>query len=373
MKAEEECIVAYEQWLATLREKARSEQRDGYQFIVKPIPETGGGGELDPRVLEVFKQTAARMQSQPQPEIPKDPEQFAKVLRGMMGWENSDVTGGAVAAESREIEGSETNIPVRIYTPPVEGKRPAVVFFHGGGFIGGSLKTVENPCKCLAYHAGAVVVSVDYRLAPEHPYPAGLTDCFDAVRWVHDHADELGVDPEQIAVAGDSAGGNLATVCALMDRDKQTNMIKYQALIYPSVNMAGAEVEGYKWSLEAYEIRNHREYIERALGAVNADREGPKLHDLYLQGRAEVTDPYMSPILADLHGMPDTLIITGEFDFLRLENEAYARKLARSGVNTTVIQYNGCDHAFMDKIGQYPQAEDCMTEIANGVRRRFNR
>jgi len=367
--------MTYEQLLTALREKARTEQRDGYEFIVKPIPDSEEGwGELDPRVLQVHQETAARMQGQTFPTVPEDPVEFAQMMRKMMGWENRDVTGGAVKTECREIEGSETKIPVRIYTPPVEGKRPAVVFFHGGGFIGGSLKTVENPCKCLAYHAGAVVVSVDYRLAPEHPYPAGLTDCFDAVRWVHDHADELGVDPEQIAVAGDSAGGNLSTVCALMDRDKQTNLIKYQVLIYPTVNMAGAEVEGYKWSLDNYEIRNHREYIERALGFMGSgERKGPQLHDLYLQGRAEVTDPYMSPLLADLHGMPDTLIITGEFDFLRFENEAYARKLARSGVNTTVIQYNGVDHAFMDKIGQYPQAEDCMTEIAKGVRRRFGR
>ena len=216
-------------------------------------------------------------------------------------------------------------------------------------------------------------VFVDYRLAPEHPYPAGLTDCFDAVRWVHDHADELGVDPASIAVAGDSAGGNLATVCAMIDRDRKLGLIKYQALIYPSVNMAGAEEEGHRWSLEAYEIRNHREYIEQILGFVGADHGRPKLHELYLQGRIDVTHPHMSPLLADLHGMPETLIITGEFDFLRLENEAYARKLARSGVKTTVIRYNGVDHAFMDKIGLYPQAEDCMTEIALRVRRKFNR
>jgi acetyl esterase/lipase len=364
----------YEQLLAALRARARTEQRDGYEWIVKPIPDSEEGwGELDPRVLEVHKETAARMKGQQPPEIPEDPVEFAKMMRRMMGWENRDVTGGAVATECREIEGSETNIPVRIYTPPVDGKRPAVVFFHGGGFIGGSLKTVENPCKCLAYHAGAVVVSVDYRLAPEHPYPAGLTDCFDAVRWVHDHADELGVDPASIAVAGDSAGGNLATVCAMIDRDRKLGLIKYQALIYPSVNMAGAEEEGHRWSPEAYEIRNHREYIEQILGFVGADHGRPKLHELYLQGRIDVTHPHVSPLLADLHGMPETLIITGEFDFLRLENEAYARKLARSGVKTTVIRYNGVDHAFMDKIGQYPQAEDCMTEIALRVRRKFNR
>ena len=366
--------MTYGQLLTALRERARSQRRDGCEWIVKPIPDSEEGeGGLDPRVLEVHQAAAARTQGRQPPEIPEDPLEFAKMMRNMMGWENSDVTGGAVAVESREIEGSETRIPVRIYTPPAAGKRPAVVFFHGGGFIGGSLKTVENPCKCLAFHAGATVVSVDYRLAPEHPYPAGLTDCFEAVRWIHDRAEELDLDPEQIAVAGDSAGGNLATVCALMDRDQNLGLIKFQALIYPSVNMAREETEGYKWSPEAYNIRRHREYIERLLDIDGPERKGPKLHELYLQGRAELTHPYVSPLLADLRGMPETLIITGEFDFLRLENEAYARKLARSGVNTTVIRYNGMDHAFIDKIGQYPQAEDCMVEIAQRVRRKFNR
>lgn len=237
--------------------------------------------------------------------------------------------------------------------------------------IGGSLKTVENPCKALAEKADAVVVSVDYRLAPEHAYPAGLTDCFDAVKWVFGHAAEIGVNPQQIAVCGDSAGGNLATVCAMMDRDRGSGMIKFQALIYPSVNMAGVQTEDFEWSIEQYTVHNHRELIIPALEGLK--QGGSFFQDMYLQKQTNPEHPYVSPLLADdLNGLPESLVIVAEYDFLRLEDEAYARKLFRSGVPTRIIRYSGMDHAFIDKIGLYPQAEDCMEEIAEAVKRRFN-
>ncbi|MCY9513953.1 alpha/beta hydrolase [Paenibacillus apiarius] len=248
---------------------------------------------------------------------------------------------------------------------------PGIVFIHGGGFIGGTLDVVEHPCKALAEKANGVVVSVDYRLEPEHPYPAGLHDCFDTVRWAHQHADEQNMNRDQLAIAGDSAGGNLSTVCAMMDRDLGTGMIKFEALIYPTVNMGNVATDDYKWDIAQYTINNHHDLI--MAGIQGLGNMSGILDRLYLQGRAEVANPYVSPLLADdLSGMPETLIITAEYDFLRLECEAYARKLLRSGVNTRLIQYNGMDHAFMDKLGSYPQAEDCMSEIAQGVPRAFS-
>lgn len=362
----------YRRLMAALEEKAVAEQRDGYTFVKKPIPDSDEAGRLDPRVYEVQRAMAERFAKQAPGDNPfrVDPEDLvgsAQKMRAFMGWDNRDVTGGAVRTELREIEGTEGSIPVRIYTPPGQARRPAVVFFHGGGFIGGTPEVVENPCKSLALHADAVVVSVDYRLAPEHPFPAGLNDCFDAVRWVSGHADELGVDPGRIAVAGDSAGGNLAAVCALRDRDEGTNLIRYQALIYPTVNMGAVATDDFRWSPDEYDIRDHRELILGGLQGMRSEGPNPFLF-MYLQGKAEPGNPYVAPLLADLRGLPKTLIVTAEYDYLRIEDEAYARKLARAGVETVLVQYNGTDHAFIDKLGLYPQSEDCMKEIAKGVR-----
>ncbi|WP_424768185.1 alpha/beta hydrolase [Paenibacillus sp. sgz302251] len=337
---------------------------------VKKVPDSDIAGDLDPRVLEVTMEQMKKFASFPKLEA-KDGDIAGfpiERVRAMMGWPNLDITTTAIAWSERKVPGRGGDITVRIYTPAVVGSKPAVVFFHGGGFIGGTIQAVENPCKYLAEHAGAVVVNVDYRLAPEHPFPAGLHDCYDAVKWVYENAEEIQVDRERITVAGDSAGGNLAAVCAIMDRDLGNGMIKYQALIYPTVNMAGMETDDFKWTIHEYEINHNHELIR---GIVHALGEG-KLDTLYLQGKAEVSDPYVSPLLADdLSGLPPALIIEAEYDYLRLEGEAYGRKLVRSGVPTRMIRYSGMDHAFMDKIGLYPQAEDCMKEIAAGIRETF--
>ncbi len=340
------------------------------EILVKKIPDSDAIGDLDPRVLQVTLEQMKKFASFPKLEAKNgDIASFPiEQVRAMMGWPNADITTTAVAAEEVTIQGRSGDIGVRIYTPDGSGPKPAVVFFHGGGFIGGTVQAVENPCKYLAEQTGAVVVNVDYRLAPEHPFPAGLHDCFDAVKWVYGNAAEIGVDRNRIAVSGDSAGGNLAAVCTMMDRDLGTDMIKYQALIYPTVNMAGVETDDFRWSLDEYDIRHNHDLIR---GVVRSLGEG-RIDTLYLQGKADATDPYVSPLLADdLGGLPPALIIEAEYDYLRLEGEAYGRKLIRSGVSARMIRYNGMDHAFMDKIGLYPQAADCMKEIAKEIKRVF--
>ncbi|WP_098743149.1 alpha/beta hydrolase [Paenibacillus sp. EZ-K15] len=362
---------SYENLVSKLSEEIPAVKKKGFDFIAKPIPDSDAIGELDPRVLQVTLQTAEKMAAvADQPFDTSDTTALVQAMRAMFGWNNEDVTKSKVETTHITIEGTNGPIPLRIYTPSSEGVLPAVVFIHGGGFIAGSVDVVENPCKALAEKAGAVVVSVDYRLAPEHPFPTGLTDCFDAITWVYEHADQIRVNREQIAVSGDSAGGNLSTVCALMDREKGTGMIKFQALIYPTVNMSGVQTEDFNWSLDHYEIRNHAELITPMLTALSEN--GSSIFQLYLQNKVEITDPHVSPLLSDkLNGMPETLIAIAQYDYLAVECEAYAAKLARCGVPTKLIQYNGTDHAFIDKIGLYPQAEDLMNEIAKEIKRLF--
>ncbi|WP_233589706.1 alpha/beta hydrolase [Exiguobacterium sp. SH0S7] len=332
---------------------------DGVETTIKPIPDSSKQGDLDPRVLANTSQPASADEA---------PAPFdLAAVRASMGWPNRDVTTRPITTESISIPSLEGDIPARLYRPESDEPLPAVLFFHGGGFFGGTLDTVENPCKALAEKANAVVVSVDYRLAPEHPFPAGLHDCFQAVKWVYDQADELGVLRDNIAVAGDSAGGNLATGCCLLDRAQQTSMISFQALIYPVVNLGSVPTDDYAWDIAQYDIRHHHDLI-RGMVLALSDADS-MFNNIYLQGATDVTHPLVSPLLADdLKNLPPTLIVTAEYDYLRLEGEAYARKLARDGVKTRLIQYRGIDHAFLDKIGDYPQAEDCMNEIANEMK-----
>lgn len=356
----------YGDLICMLKERLSTRMIGEVEYVEKRIPDSDEEGILDPRVVQLKREEekAGKGPGAFSALSALSPEEFpVDLIRSKMGYPNLDLSTN-IRTEHRMIDGHHGEIPIRIYSPIEGDQLPAVVYFHGGGFFGGSLDAVENPCKALAEKAGAVVISVGYRLAPEHPFPAGATDCYDAVHWVHQHASALRVHPDQVAVAGDSAGGNLATVCALADKMGRKGMIKYQALIYPKVNLA----DDFPWSLDEYTINNHHDLIMPLLEGLRG--MGGIVNALYLKGGTAPENPLVSPLLSeDLQGMPKTLIITAEYDYLRLEGEAYARKLGEAGVESKVIRYNGMDHAFIDKFGVYPQAEDCIDEIAKDIRK----
>ncbi len=347
---------SYEELLNILKKETKVINEQGLEIMVKRIPDYDEEGVFDPRVLEVRKREKETNTEFGHGRTVAD-------IRAGMGWPNRDVTDGTVRCMDRTIQGKNGDIPVKIYIPEEDKKRPCLIFFHGGGFFGGTLACVENPCKCIARYAGAAVISVDYRLAPEHPFPQGLEDCFYAVSWAYNNSQLINIDKEKIGVCGDSAGGNLAAVCTLKDKNSGTNWIKFQAMLYPAVDI-GMLRPGYEWSMDSYCIKEQDELITESVTALgkNADL----LIGLYLNGIKELAEnEYVSPIFAkDVSRLPPALIITAEYDYLRLEGEAYARKLKEAGVPVRMIRYNGMDHAFMDKIGLYPQAEDAMREVA---------
>nr|WP_251130685.1 alpha/beta hydrolase [Exiguobacterium sp. s124] len=350
---------SYEHLIDRLNQHQQLTRANHLETIIKPIPDSDRTGDLDPRVFATL--TTNHSGDEP------DGEFNLAVARASMGWPNRDQTTTAIKTEYVKIPSVDGNIPARLYRPHHTESVPAILFFHGGGFFGGTLETVENPCKLLAERANAVVISVDYRLAPEHPFPAGLNDCYRAFEWVYDNASELNILKNRIGVAGDSAGGNLATACCLMEQERGKARIRYQALVYPVVNLGSIPTDDFEWTLDAYDISNHHDLIRGVVLAL-ADPDS-LLNDLYLQGKADVTHPLVSPLLAeDVTTLPPALIVTAEYDYLRLEGEAYARKLSEAGIPTRLIQYRGMDHAFMDKLGDYPQAEDCMNEIAKGLK-----
>ncbi len=226
-------------------------------------------------------------------------------------------------------------IPLRVYRPagvPASTPLAVLVFFHGGGWVIGDLETHDVLCRQLTAGSGVSVVSVDYRLAPEHKFPAAVDDAWAATRWVVAHAGELAVDASRLAVGGDSAGGNLAAVVALLARDKGAPAIAVQVLIYPVTDLVG-------------ETRSYRDFAEGYL----LTREGMRWFIAhYLTAEAEAADWRASPIRAQsLAGLPPALIVTAGFDPLRDEGEAYAERLRDAGVRVDSVCYGGMIHGFV--------------------------
>jgi acetyl esterase/lipase len=324
-----------------------------FRLVEKPIPDDRRPGVPDPRVLQLWLDAQKN---------PRPPAQNLEETRASMGWPNLDLSAG-VSTEAALLPGRSGPVAVRIYRPAgAKGPRPAVVYFHGGGFLGGSLKTVENPCRLLADRAGAVVVSVDYRLAPEHPFPAPVEDCWDAVKAVRAEAGSLGIDPGRIAVSGDSAGGNLAAACCLADRGEGTRLIAAQLLIYPVVDLRTEDEGHLPWSEAEYDVRAHGNFIwPSILGLKNW---APEIRQMYL-GTQSAADPLASPVVHERYAdFPPTFVATAEFDFLRVEGEEFARRIAGAGVPVRCVRYRGVDHAFFDKLGLFPQAADLVDEMA---------
>jgi len=241
--------------------------------------------------------------------------------------------GPAVGAvEDRTLDGPGGDLPVRIYRPEGDGPAPTVVHFHGGGWVVGDLDGSEQFCRHLCLAADAVVVSVDYRLAPEHPFPAAVEDAVAATEWAADCQDDLGGADRGLAVAGDSAGGNLAAVAALVARDSDGPDIDHQALVYPVVS-AGDDWDSYRENGEGY-------FLERESMAW--------FEGHYFDSEFHRRNPYAFPLAAcDLSGLPPATVLTAGYDPLRDEGAAYADRLAADGVAVSHHNFDDVIHGFV--------------------------
>ena len=245
-----------------------------------------------------------------------------------MGMETMTSPSTATVHEIRAVDAD--GVPCRLYRPNDENNLGLLVYLHGGGWVIGSLDTHDDVCRKLANAMGHAVLSVDYRLAPEHPFPAPVDDCAHALRWAHTHATDLGIDPQRIAVGGDSAGGNLAAVVANMN----IVPLKFQMLIYP-VTDATRRSASYRDNADGYRLTAN----------------GMKWFcDLYLSGSSgSEVDPRVSPLHEDLSILakaPPAIVITAEYDPLRDEGEQYALRLLEAGVPCSLTRYYGQIHGF---------------------------
>lgn len=254
---------------------------------------------------------------------------------------------------------SAGGVPVRVYRPagvPDATRLPALVYFHGGGWVIGDLETHDTLCRQLTAEAGITVVSVDYRLAPEHKFPASADDAWTATTWVAAHAAEIGVDASKLAVGGDSAGGNLAAVVALQARDAGAPKISLQVLLYP-VTDVGAETQSYRDLADGYMLT----------------RDGMRWFIAHYLGKPQDAEDWRaSPIRAtSFAGVAPALVITAGYDPLRDEGDAYAQKLRAAGVTVDSVSFGGMVHGFIPMGKLIETGNRAVTLIAGSLRHAF--
>ncbi|TAL39872.1 MAG: alpha/beta hydrolase [Spirochaetes bacterium] len=311
-------------------------------------------GELDFRVAIFLKLTGAADNEARELDVPV--AESRRHLAEMAASVSGSPLPMASVSDMKAVAGG-LSVPVRVYNPGGKGLLPVVLFYHGGGWVQGSVETHDGLCRILAKKSGAVVISVEYRLAPENPYPAAIDDAYAALLWVRANSEQLHADPAKIAVAGDSAGGNLAAAVCLMARDRRGPAVAFQVLIYPGLNSAYLNTGSYGMFAKGYLL--DKPNVEKFIG-------------MYLPDKKDRVLPYASPFLAaDHRNLPPALIITAAFDVLRDEGEAYAVKLKDAGVPARAIRYPGMVHGFVSASRLLPQAEQALEEIAAELRKAF--
>ncbi|MCW5891990.1 MAG: alpha/beta hydrolase [bacterium] len=302
---------------------------------------------LDPQAKQLLDQMAA-MGTPPLESLPvADARLLMESMRGLMG-EPEPIAH----VEDRTVPGPGGTIPARLYRPAGDAPLPLLVYYHGGGWVLGGLESHDGVCRSLANQAGCAVLSIDYRLAPEHRYPAAADDCYAALVWAAANAAALGADPTRLAIGGDSAGGNLTAVTAIQARDRGGPRVRLQLLVYPVTD-------------HSYDTAS---YAENADGYFLTKAAMVWFWNHYLGGDAG-TAATASPLrAADLAGLPPALVITAEFDPLRDEGESYARRLREAGVPTTLTRYDGMIHGFFTMGPLLGQGARAVAESAAALR-----
>ena len=310
-------------------------------YIASKLEEYVMNSELHPAIEAILRQISAS----PAPPIEAlTPEQARGIINPFL----MAIVQGAedvASVEDATISVNGGDIGMRIYKPSRANNLPVLVYYHGGGWVVGNIDTHDSTCRALANGAGCVVISVDYRLAPEHTFPTAANDAYEALLWIVENSTTLGIDKSHIAVGGDSAGGNLAAVVALMARDKNGPKLSLQLLVYPVTDISAFETDSYKDFADSFILtKTAMQWFSRQYAPNHSDR----------------SNAYASPLLAsDLTGVAPACIIAAKLDVLFDDGKAYADKLKNSGVAVEYQAYDGVIHLFYGM--------GCMSPSENGI------
>ncbi|WP_221364756.1 alpha/beta hydrolase fold domain-containing protein [Clostridium perfringens] len=335
--------------IKAMNDNARFINEDGVDILVKPIPDPVEETRIDRRI-KYFDQYK-------RPKRSGNPYVFAGEevgdMRDNMGLLNLNLCKSNILMRKENING----VNCRVYKKEgLKENLPCIVYIHGGAFIGGSLDVSENPCKLIAEGINGVVISVDYSLAPEKPYPLGLNDCRKVVEYIEENNFLYGIDKSKIGIVGESAGANLATIVA-----NENSNIKFQGLVYPVVTFVEKN-PFFNWDIDLYENPYKEEKIYNFINSLRNCED--LVQRLYIQRELDPRREDLSPIFnKNLSKAKKTLIAVSEYDYLRVQGEAYGKLIHKAGVETKIIRYEGVNHAFLDNLGIYPQAEDTINEI----------
>ena len=290
------------------------------------------------------------------PENARNNPTAADAVMAVLARQGKPAVEMGVQVSHQLIPGLGGALLARVYRPQEQGPLPVLVYFHGGGWVTANLDTYDSSCRALTKAANCMVVSVAYRLAPEHKFPAAAEDAYAATQWVMANAAQLQGDPSRVAVGGESAGGNLAAVTCLMARDRQGRMPVHQMLVYPVTNYAF----------------NTSSYQENALAKPLSKGGMQWFWGHYLSNESDGNNPYASPLRAEnLRGLPPATVITAEIDPLRSEGQAYAQRLREAGTAVRAFNYSGVTHEFFGMGAVVNKAKQAVSEAATGLRSGF--
>lgn len=347
--------------IKALNTKRDTKTINGVEIIYKPIPDDDRGNVLDPRILATAKMKMKIFSTKG-----KVGECSLSKERYRPDKLSYDLTTTHVNCKEQLVEIDDHYINTYIYQ--IEGQKansPILIYLHGGGFTAGDMKIYVNQMKFIAEQSGATIIFPEYRLAPECPFPAAIEDAVGIIRWLYNNVGSINGDKNKIAVAGDSAGGNLTNCCIIKDTN---NIIKLGIELYPACDSDQIGNGEYAWSYDMYPIiEEHKEFAYSRIDRIkNCSSE---LRNLYVHNKTSMKNPLVSVnYLKDFSIFPKMIIMASEYDFLRVSSDIFVEKLKGSNVDVTSIHYQGCDHGFLDLIGIEPQAEDACLEIAKALK-----
>lgn len=336
--------------------KKKIEEKRPYYFEKKVIEREMGKGS--PRVDEFYKPNETVLEDIDLAQIRID-----------MKREGEDITTDEIVETTKIIPIKDHMIEITIYERKDQSdskeKRKVMLFIHGGGFVGGDVRTKGNQCRYLAQQSGAVVISPEYRLAPETPYPGPEIDVIGTIDWIEENAERLNIDTDKMAIMGESAGGHLAINTCLKDEKQR---MKLAVSVYGVMDLSKAEDTPYHWDYSLYKMaEEQRDYIMNRLFRFKELNDS--MNDLYLQNEESTLDGEVSPLFSKhLDCLPKVLMIEAEFDYFRVCNQEFEKRMQEAGKDFDVIYYEGLDHGFFDRLGSLPQTQDCIDEIAKYIK-----